>query len=57
MDATDHHGPAPPEEKRRPMPLMPEVAIVTTFALIAAPILLVAGTLAMAAKKRIRSKD
>ena len=38
---------------RRPMPLMPEIAILTTFALIAAPILLVAGTLALAAKKRL----
>ena len=35
------------------MPLMPEIAILTTFALIAAPILLVAGTLALAAKKRL----
>jgi hypothetical protein len=42
---------------RRPMPLMPEVAIVTTLALIAAPILLVAGTLAMAAKKRLRERS
>jgi hypothetical protein len=41
---------------RRPMPLMPEVAIVTTLALIAAPILLV-GTLAMAAKKRLRERS
>ena len=41
--------PAPPS---RPMPLMPEIAIVTTLALIAAPILLVAGTMALAAKKR-----
>jgi hypothetical protein len=39
------------------MPLMPEVAILTTLALIAAPILLVAGTMAAAAKKRIRSTD
>ena len=38
------------------MPLMPEVAIVTTLALIAAPILLVAGTLAMAAKKRLERR-
>jgi hypothetical protein len=45
------------EEKRRPVPLMPQVAIVTTIALIAAPILPVAGTLAMAAKKRLQSKE
>jgi hypothetical protein len=57
MDATDHDGSTQQTQNRRPMPLMPEVAIVTTFALIAAPILLVAGTLAMAAKKRMQSKE
>jgi hypothetical protein len=41
---------------RRPVPLMPEVAILTTLALIAAPILLVAGTLAAAAKKRLAAR-
>ena len=41
---------------KRPLPLMPEVAILTTLALIAAPILLVAGTLAAAAKKRLAGK-
>jgi hypothetical protein len=43
-------------EKRRPMPLMREVAMLTTLALIAAPIMLVAGTLAMAAKKRLEQR-
>jgi hypothetical protein len=39
------------------MPLMPEIAILTTFALIAAPVLLVAGTLALAAKKRLDRRE
>ena len=61
--ATEQHGRNATEqprttlgEARRPMPLMPEVAILTTFALIAAPVLLVAGTLAMAAKKRLSER-
>ena len=40
----------------RRVPLMTEVAIVTTLALIAAPIVLVAGTLAAAAKKRLSQR-
>lgn len=35
---------------------MPEIAILTTFALIAAPILLVAGTLAAAARQRLTER-
>ena len=61
--ATEQHGKNATEqhrttlgEARRPMPLMPEVAILTTFVLIAAPVLLVAGTLAMAAKKRLTDR-
>jgi hypothetical protein len=51
MNATKEPG-----EPRRSMPLMPEIAIVTTLALIAAPILLVAGTLALAAKTRLERR-
>jgi hypothetical protein len=53
---TNQHGSTPDGKTRRPMPLMPEVAILTTFALIAAPILLVAGTMAAAARKRLTER-
>jgi hypothetical protein len=64
MDAIEQHGSPPaapqgsemPRLSRQPMPLMPEIAILTTLALIAAPILLVAGTLAAAAKKRLAER-
>jgi hypothetical protein len=45
------------EGLRRPLPVLPEIAILTTFALIAAPVLLVAGTLALAAKKRFDRRE
>lgn len=48
--------PEPTDARTRPLPLMPEVAILTTLALIAAPIALVAGTLAMAARKRLSER-
>jgi hypothetical protein len=38
---------------RHPLPLMPEIAIVTTLILIAAPVVLVGAALSMAAKKRL----
>ena len=38
---------------RYPLPLMPEIAIVTTLILIATPIVLVGAALSMAAKKRL----
>ena len=47
-----------PTTPTRRVPLTAEFAIVTTLALIAAPIVLVGATLAAAAKKRLsRSKD
>lgn len=47
---------AEPQRGKR-VPLMAEFAIVSTLALIAAPILLVAGTLAAAARKRRSRKN
>ena len=48
-------GFAEPQRGRR-VPLMAEFAIVTTLALIAAPIVLVGATLAAAAKKRLAQR-
>ena len=44
-------------QQTRRLPLMPEVALITTLALIAAPIALVAGALALAAKKRLSERS
>ena len=38
---------------RYPLPLMPEIAIVTTLLLIAAPVVLVGTALSMAAKRHL----
>ena len=38
---------------RHPLPLMPEIAIVMTLVLIAAPVVLVGAALSMAAKKHL----
>lgn len=45
-----------PATPTRRVPLMAEVAIVSTLALIAAPIVLVGATLAAAAKKRLSQR-
>ena len=45
-----------PATPTRRVPLMAEFAIVTTLALIAAPIVLVGATLAAAAKKRLSQR-
>lgn len=46
-----------PTTPTRRVPLMTEVAILGTFALIAAPIVLVGATLAAAAKKRLSQRN
>jgi hypothetical protein len=47
---------AEPTSPTRRVPLMAEFAIISTLALIAAPIVLVGATLAAAAKKRLSQR-